>query len=51
MATIPEGYRLAIVGPDGNVIESIDLGGYNLDRGAARADLVNQIAAAVGRPV
>jgi hypothetical protein len=44
---IPYGYILTISDPDGRNVDQLDLGGYNLDAGLARTDLVSQIADSV----
>jgi hypothetical protein len=40
---IAEGVKLLIVKPGGEVVESIDIGGYNLDKSMAAASLVQEI--------
>lgn len=47
MDKIPAGYTLLIVDPLGNVVTSIDIGGYNLGKPAAKAFLSDEIARAV----
>ncbi len=43
MENVPEGYRLTILDPEGYLLLDFDLGGYNLDKAFAQADLVNAI--------
>jgi hypothetical protein len=42
MPAIPKGYELKIV-HDGVIIATLDLQGYDLDKPAARADVVQEI--------
>jgi hypothetical protein len=51
MTTIPEGYRVMVVDPAGNVIDIIQLGGMDLAKPLARASLVEDIAATLPRDV
>ncbi len=32
MRVIPEGYRLAVVAPDGTIVDTADIGGTNISR-------------------
>jgi len=49
MTTIPQGYRLALIDGDDTVVESVDVGGYNLGRPIERAHLVGAVEFAVWR--
>lgn len=40
---IPEGWSLKVVNPDGEIVGSLCMGGYNLDIEIARTDLVDSI--------
>lgn len=48
---IPAGYRLAIVGPQGTILDTIELEGYDLTKSAAAVDIVTDIKAVVNRAV
>ena len=40
---LKQGWKLLVVKPDGEVVEEIDIGEYDLDKQVARADVMNQI--------
>lgn len=42
--TIPAGYRLAILTPDGTVLDTIDLEGANLDRAGGASSVSAELA-------
>lgn len=43
MSTIPRGYKLQLVSPDDVVVETIGLGGYDLDLPEAQAALITEV--------
>lgn len=43
MAKIAEGVKLHIVKADGELVETVDLGGYDLSKAMARAELMQTI--------
>lgn len=43
MGTIKAGWELAIVNPDGEIVHTLYLQGYNLDKSLARDDVATDI--------
>tara|TARA_Y100000310_G_scaffold326184_1_gene390748 strand:+ start:1824 stop:1982 length:159 start_codon:yes stop_codon:yes gene_type:complete len=48
MATIDEGFKLHVVAPDGELLETIELGGYDLTKPLAQGALLMDILDALG---
>ena len=46
---IPEGWRLAVVGPDGDVEGTVDIGGYDLSKQMARVVVANDVLDIINR--
>jgi len=40
---LPEGYKVLVVNPDGEVVGEIDIGEYDLEKQVARSVLINEI--------
>jgi hypothetical protein len=44
---IPDGYKVAVVGPDGTIADTIDIGGADLTRTQAASWLAGSVEGAV----
>lgn len=47
MAAIPTGYRLAVVAPDGTIVDTIDLEGADLSKTLGAATVLDEIDSAI----
>jgi hypothetical protein len=49
LTEVPPGYRLAVVAPNGAVVDTIDIAGYDLRRSVAALDVTVDVMAAIER--